>query len=369
MHELLKSISISRKTHLLFLLLFSTVISMAQGSYSNQIVTIGEDEFMPYCRGEVRKHFEGESAQMMEKIYRAIASWDSLNPPKGFEARFTGSNHVLDLIFAAYIKQGNSKTVKSGAMLSFYINDPIRVFGFPVVENIFFQPEKVADFYGYPVYQNTNTEVTVIIKSNNSLFVPVTQGEYLQQLIKVETDKQNKSAGNHQKSDSDEILAEMEKAYKELLKTDPSAAAEFKTEIQKFKTEMTNEGTENNADDLLTSLKRELDKLSPAGRNKPAWYSLGAIEKYGNFSGLIPDTVAEEGTALVKIAAEFSGLINEKNALKFLAISWNVGIDNSTSDKPRLLDGEVKGFGLADYYIANLYRQQIIWNKIINLVQ
>lgn len=367
MHELLKSISISRKTHLLFLLLFSTVISMAQGSYSNQIVTIGEDEFMPYCRGEVRKHFEGESAQMMEKIYRAIASWDSLNPPKGFEARFTGSNHVLDLIFAAYIKQGNSKTVKSGAMLSFYINDPIRVFGFPVVENIFFQPEKVADFYGYPVYQNTNTEVTVIIKSNNSLFVPVTQGEYLQQLIKVETDKQNKSAGNHQKSDSDEILAEMEKAYKELLKTDPSAAAEFKTEIQKFKADMVNNATDNIRDDILTSLKEELEQLSPVERNKPAMYSVGAMEKYANFSGLMPDE--ENGTALVKVALEFLDMKNKKNALKLLVISWNVGASNSMSDKPRLFDGEVKGFGLADFYMVKLYHQQKIWNNIFNLMQ
>jgi hypothetical protein len=159
----------------------------------------------------------------------------------------------------------------------------------------------------------------------------------------------------------------MEKGYKELLKTDPTSAAEFKTEIEKFKADMVNNATDNIPDNMLTSLKKELDNLSPAERNKPAMYSLSAMEKYGNFSGLIP--VTEKGTALVKIAPEFSDLMNKKNALKLLVISWNVGINNSTSDKPRLFDGEATGFGLADYYMAKLYHQQKIWNNIFNLVQ
>lgn len=56
-----------------------TVISMAQSSFSNQTTTVGEDEFMLYCRGEVHTHFEGEMAQMMEKIYESIAPWDTLS--------------------------------------------------------------------------------------------------------------------------------------------------------------------------------------------------------------------------------------------------------------------------------------------------
>jgi len=332
-----KSISISMKMHLFLLFSCITVISMAQSAYSNQTITIGEDEFMPYCRGEVHTHFEGEMIQIMEKIYESITPWDTLNPPKGFEANFNGSNNVLDIIFASYLKQGNLKTIKSGAALSFYINDPVRVLGSPVVNNIFLQPIKVADFFGYPVYQNTQKEVTVISKNKTSLFFPVTQEEYLKQLIEVETVKQNNNSGNSKISDSDQILSEMEKGYKELLKTDPTSAAEFKTEIEKFKADMVNNATDNIPDNMLTSLKKELDNLSPAERNKPAMYSLSAMEKYGNFSGLIPDT--EKGTALVKIAPEFSDLMNKKNALKLLVISWNVGINNSTSDKPRLFDG------------------------------
>ncbi len=369
MRKLLKSFSIFRKTHLLLLFSCAAVISVAQGSFTDQTVTIGEDEFLPFCRGEVYQHFEGDKALLMKKIYGVIASWDSLNPPKGFEASFTGNNNMLDITFAAYVKQGNSKIVKSGAKLSFFINDLVRALGSPVVNQIFLQPEKIEDFYGSPVFQNTNSEVTVISKSKSSLFVPVTQGEYLQQLIEVESEKQNKNTGNNYQSDTDQILAEMEKSYKNLLKVDAMAAAEFKTEIQKFKNDMANPETDSIPEGFLTSLKKELDNLSPLQQNKPARYSIGAIEKFGNFSGLIPDDVSAEGTALVKVAAEFSGLIHEKNAIKLLVISWNVGNNNSTSDKPSFFDGDASGFGLADYYMATLYHHQRIWENIRNLIQ
>ena len=369
MCELLKRITINRKTRLFLLLSCLPIILMAQVTYSNQVVIVGEDEFLPVCRGEVLKQMEGEKASLMEKVCNAIASWDSLKPPKGFEARFMGSNNQLEVMLSAYLKQGNSKIVKSGATLMFYINDPARLAGSPVVNNIYLLPERVTEFYGYPVYQNTHGEVILISKIKTSPFVPVSQGEYLQQLIQIETVKQKKETGEHPKSDMDEILTEMEKAYKELLRTAPSAASELKIEIEKFKADKANQGTENKPDDLLTSLKRELDKLTPAERNKPARYSLGAMEKYGNLSGLIPHAKDDEGTALVKIAPEFSGLVNEKSVIRLLVVSWNVGDNNSTSDNPRLYDGEAKGFGLADHYMAKLYMQQKIWNSIINLVQ
>ena len=51
-----------------------------------------------------------------------------------------------------------------------------------------------------------------------------------------------------------------------------------------------------------------------------------------------------------------------------LIVSWNVGPDISDSDKPVLFDYEPKGFLLADYYMARLYHQKTVWNKIIGLV-
>ena len=131
---------------------------------------------------------------------------------------------------------------------------------------------------------------------------------------------------------------------------------------------MAYDATENSSDDLVTALKKEFESLSPAERSKPARYSTDAFENYGNFSGLIPEIHATEGTALVKVAPEYARLANNKDAIKLLVIRWNLGNDNSTSDKPRLFDGEAKGFLLADYYMAKLYRQQEIWSNIIALI-
>ncbi len=357
-----------KKAFVLVLLLASLTSARAQNSFSDEIITIGENEFMPCTRGIVLKDQEGGQLPMIEKICQPISSWDSLKPPKGFEARFYARGQILDLTFSAYLKEGGLKTVKSGALLSICVNDPVRAFGTPVIDNIFLQPEKVAEFWGYPVYQNTNQEITVISKSKSPLFVPVTQGEYLQQLIDTELKKQKNDAGGQRESNSDVIVAEMGKTYKVLLKSDPVAAAEFKIEIDKFKADMANDATENSSDDLVTALKKEFESLSPAERSKPARYSTDAFENYGNFSGLIPEIHATEGTALVKVAPEYARLANNKDAIKLLVIRWNLGNDNSTSDKPRLFDGEAKGFLLADYYMAKLYRQQEIWSNIIALI-
>jgi hypothetical protein len=343
--------------------------AVAQNSYSEQTVAFGEDEFFPYARGRIIKDIQGERIAQMERIYETIMSWDSLNPPKGFEVRFNAGDSYANLAFSAYVREGDTKTTKSGAVLSFYINDPARVLGSPVAENIFLQPEKVDDFFGHPVFRNTDNEVTVISKSNVPLFVPVSREEYLLQLIKTETVKQQKEDGHQQKSDSEVILAEMEKSYGELLKIDPDAAAEFRIEIQNFRADMAKDQDAGAPADLLASLKAELAKLSPAERKQPAYYAVGAFEKYGNFSGLLPESGKDSGTALVRPAPAYGGMANNKSAINLLIISWNVGTDNANSDKPRLFHGDAKGFMLADYYMVRLYHQQKIWNDIDSLVR
>lgn len=369
MVKFLNRLSVNKKVCLIVSFSGILAYATAQNSFSEQTVTIGEDDFLPYCKGEIIKHISGEKALMMEKISDVIMSWDSLNPPQGFETSFYSGNSSLDITFAAYINEGGMKRTKSGAQLSIGINDPIKIFGTAVTDNIFLRPEKVAGFFGFPVYMNTDHEVTVITKNNTPLFVPVTREEYLKQLIRTEEQKQQNETGIQQKSDSELILVEMEKSYKELLKTDPDVASEFKTEIQKFRDDMKENQNTDVPAGYLSSLKEELKNLSPADRIKPAWYSIGAMEKYGNLSGLVTGSNGEEGTALVRMAPAYSGLINNENIIKLLVIKWNVGSDNSISDKPRLYEGGAKGFLLADYYMARIYHQQKIWNNIIKLVQ
>jgi hypothetical protein len=355
--------------NVLILIVLSGLLApaVARNSYTEQIVAYGDDEFFPYTRGRIIKNIEGESAIVTEQIYQAIISWDSLNPPRGFEIRFDAGDRYAELSFAAYVRDGELRTTRSGAILSFYINDPVRVLGSPVAEDIFLQPEIVDDFYGFPVYQNTDSEVTVISKSKAPLFIPVTREEYLRQLINTESARNDKKEGSAQKSDSEIILAEMEKSYIELLKVDPGAAAEFKTEIQRFRTDIANDQDDGAPVSLLASLQAELSGLSAAERLQPAYYAAGAFEKYGNFSGLVPESGKNAGTALVRPAPSYIGMSGNNSELKVLILAWNIGSDNSISDKPRLYDGDAKGFRLADYFMARLYHQQSIWNIIFRL--
>jgi hypothetical protein len=74
----------------------------------------------------------------------------------------------------------------------------------------------------------------------------------------------------------------------------PGAAAEFKAEIQKFRADMAGEQNDDAPAGLLSSLKAELAKMSLAVRTQPAWYAVGVFEKYGNLSGLVPESGWEQ---------------------------------------------------------------------------
>lgn len=350
-------------------LLFAMVLQAKSQIFSDQIYTIDDDNFMPFTRGVVQKQLEGDKKMLMEKLSNIILSWDSIHPPRGFEVDLYGSDHLLEISFAAYVNEANIKIVKGGPSCSIFINDPNRIFGSPVVNDIFPVPVKVSDFHGFPIYQNINYEVTVISTSNDFLYVSVTQEEYLKALIRAEEENvKNKTASNGSNS-PDEMLADMEKSYKELLKIDPKEAAAFKITIDEYRAEQANAKTVGQPADLLSILKRELDVMPLAERSNPAYYSPGAMERFGNLSGLIPAVQAQAVMALVRLVPAIRDLKKNNSSIKLLVISWNVGNKNSTKDKPRLFSGDGNGFMLADTKMAEFYNQKNIWDSIFDLVK
>lgn len=354
----------------LLLLIFMCAMAMQTRSqlFSDQVVTIGDDNFMPYTRGEIEKQFEGDRKVMMEKIFEIITSWDSIHPPRGFKVDFYGSSHSLDISFSTYVNEENTKFVKGGPSFSIFINDPFLICGSPEVNDIFLLPVKVADFYGFPIYQNTRQEITVISKINEPLFVPVSCQEYLKELIIAEENKQN-TTGNQTVNSIEDILSEMEKSYKELLKINTAEAAVFKISMDEFRAEQKNADAGYKPVDMLQMLKRELEDMPLSQRNSPAYYSIGAIEQYGNISGLVPAEQATKEMALVRIAPAFNQWKENTSAIKLLVIHWNLGNDNSIQDKPRYYHGGSTGFMLADNKMAQLYNQQNIWESIFKLLK
>lgn len=339
----------------------------SQQVFSDQVVHIEEDDFMPYTRGEVLRTFVGDYDNLMEEICTIISSWDSINPPKGFRVDFSSiQSTMLEITFSSYIKEYDERIVKRGPVLYLSINNPSEIFGIPIITDIFLQPTKVSDFYGYPVYQNVRQKVTVIMKNDVPFSVPVTREEYINGLLNADENHGPNGSGSYM---GDDVLVEMEKAYGALLKIDQAAAAEFKTEMDNYRSDLAQQKQEVDSEDLRTSLINELERLSPEERKSPAYYALGAMDQYGNLSGLLPSGHEDEGEALVRINPVLKNVVGNTSAIELLVISWYLGKSNDSDDNPRLYSDGNKGFMLADYHMAELYKQQDLWNKIFDLLK
>ena len=171
-------------------------------------------ETMPFARGEVRKiqttlpefpvRYSDRYFPFLDKITDIVARWDKLNPPQGFRATFhklldvtydeeiyeyPGDDPLphrvseLRIIFEPYYvgDKGEPDVAEIGisASASLRINHLYIVAGSPIIADIHSCPLKTADFYGFPIYETTNGEVTIIYKKQAPLFIPVTQEEYL----------------------------------------------------------------------------------------------------------------------------------------------------------------------------------------------
>jgi len=351
----------------LLVIFFICGTARSQQVFSDQVVHIEEDDFMPYTRGEVLKTFVGDFNNLMEEICTIISSWDSINPPKGFRVDFSSiQSTMLEITFSSYIKEYDERIVKRGPVLYMSINNPSEIFGTPIITDIFLQPAKVSDFYGYPVYQNVRRKVTVIMEKEVTLSVPVTREEYLNELLNADENHGPDGSGSYS---GDDVLVEMEKAYGVLLKIDQAAAAEFKTGMDNYRSDLAQQKLEGDPEDLHTSLIKELEKLSPEERKSPAYYALGAMDQYGNLSGLLPSGHEEEGEALVRINPVLKNVVGNNTTFELLVISWYLGKSNDSDDNPRLYSDGNKGFMLADYHMAELYKQQDLWNKIFDLLK
>jgi len=348
------------------ILLLLPVITNAQqrNPFSDKISIVDDNTFLPFTKGEVKRAITGIHKHGFEKITSIITTWDSLNPPQGFQAYFWGADNSLEVYFLPYLYENNKKiTSESGPGLIFNVNAPSYMFGSPITADIFLCPQKVSDFFGYPVYRNGKGEVTIVSRHKIPLFIPVTQEEYLKTLISEEG--KNKITAPA-KSDYQATIDEMEITYKKLLQTDPETASEFKSQIEEFRNETNSISDNSQAPNLVELLKTELSSLTSEEKNQQAYYGgAGAMDVYHNYSGLVPCDEKDKGDALVRANPELIKN-NSGNDIELIVIRWSVGhsIENYN---PGLYNEDCRGFNLADCMFKSLYLNQIIWQNIFNL--
>lgn len=346
-----------------FLFLFlqtTTAYAQHRPPFSEKTVKVDDRIFLPFTKGEVVRKIDGSQKTVLDQICSFITAWDSIAPPQGIKVHCSGLDNSLEIYFLPYLfEEGIRYTSEGGPNLHFFLNNPLQMFGSPLVSDIFRCPQKTADFNGFPIYQTDRGEVTILSKKKIPLFIPVSQEEFLNALIKKELKNRDKNPG----SDYQSTLTEMEKAYQLLLKNDREAAKEFKQQMDEFKTEMNN--SEVNIMDPVTMLEKELSGLSANERARQAWYGgPSAMEASLNLSGLVPYENRENADALVR---PNPSLIDKalKGKIQLLVIRWSVG-QNTSPDKPRLYNEGRDGFNLANNLMYQLYNSQKVWNNIFN---
>lgn len=348
---------------LLFVISNAAIFSQ---QYSYKTVTVGEDTFLPYLKGKIVNRINKNDV-LSQRIFIILQSQPSVNSPQGYEVEVysDGTNRMLELSFMPYLLDEGETARKPGSVLSIYINEIAPIFGQPLqsgIGDIYTAPTITGHFMGCPIYKQDGHEATVIYKGNEPLFLPVSQEEYLNALIQQEEQKYKKNGNS---ISIDENLKEIEKTYQELLKTDRITAEEFKEEMENYRKDLPRDNT---AEDLATFYKKELARLSTSQRKQQAYYAIYAMEKYGNFSGLVPESDTENVLPLVK--PNYKSISKNTNSnICLMVVKWKL-CNKEYRNSPRDYQPQNKsGYALTDDKISELYHNQTVWECIVELVK
>lgn len=354
------------KKHILVVmaLVLMHISSFGQG---NKDKDDSEVTFLPHYKGEVVNKISGIPSSNATKVFSVLSSWQPFISLEGFKLTAFGDNTHLEVMAEPYFSQEGLTLTNGGASLNVYFNDPSKIFDAPVVADIYIKPSKAAEFYGYTIYDNGRFETTAIIKNHKPLFVPVTQEEYLKALI---TEEEKKQKEDGPEISVDEYRKEIEKTYRELLKTDKKTAEEFKKEMEGTDKEYAASLKQNNKlSNILATLRTELKNLLFQERQQQAYYDIGAMEKYGNFSGLVPESDKDQGEPLVR--PNYNLIEKGKGNIQLMVIRWHFTtepIENKSSPR-RYTKKQGIGYELTDNRIAELYNNPSIWAQIFALVR
>lgn len=326
----------------------------------NQTVTIGDDTFLPQLPGKVINRI-AKGDVYAQRIFSILLTQPTISAPVGYEveAYSDGNNRSCTIYFLPYILIDNEIVRSPGSSIHFSFNDVEAVFGQslqPDIGPVYTRPVRKGEWLGYPVYEHEGQEVAVMYKGEDSLFLPVTQEEYLTALIKSEEKKQSSSVPP---ATEDEYQKEIQKAYQELLKTDKKAAAEFKKEMDEHQR---NSSQGMATDYLSASYKKEFLGLSAAEKKSQAYYALFAIEKLGSMSGLVPESDSQYAQALVK--PNFKSIPATTPGIHLIVLRWKFSTIEK-SDSPRLYtEGNRSGYGHTDAVVHGVYTNENCWKRI-----
>ncbi len=404
----------------LIISLFFVNGGLGQGSFSNKGIRYDgfEDTFFPELNGTFEKKIVAASDQQFQgydkkteamflanlnKITSVFEKCPLMNPPIGlqveavtfpsikktFQNKASKLEAMIEIYVYAYVADENGnpgKFPESADYLSIYVNNLSMLTGAPVLEDIYIQPERTADFYGYPVNQTGRGEKIVLTKIKHPFYVPVSREDFLKATIrywqkKIEESKSEGSQAGADRTALEEInegraqrLKNFEAAYAVLKKADPSAAEELKRDFEQTEKQLQQEMDSNedysvskrdvNAEGdkiILQNIKKlqeQLNTLSAKEKKEQAYYNSAQLEVNG--SGLVSSN-QPGAQALIRINHQLLDTTCSKSDIQLIILDWH-GFD------PKSYEGSKKGFDLQKWFLAQLFKRDDVWEPIIQML-
>jgi len=410
-----------KKTTLLILLIILCFVSNNIAQNNSGIVKDSEgNEMLPNQIGtiEIKTYYDETYTKTLpantmalysgklDKLISAFKSHPLFNPPKGFDVHFNkriekwnkeympagfwNSDELkitsnLEISLAPYFKIGGKAVTDFhiASIFCIYLNDPYNIAGTPLMADIYTCPQVIDSFHGHSVCMTNRGEVTIINFTGKPLFIPVSQEDFINTLIKYWGNKIKKvykeqgiNRENEEQFFSDEAKkqrdAEFLQAYKELIKYDKNAAEELKKNYEETSQQL-NVNPDNNSDiavfekEQIRRLKEELQNMSTAEKKRQGYYNLEAMEKFNNASGLLPKKYINSGDALVRINPNL--VQDNPNKVQLVSIHWYLLQKGEFSDSPRQQGYSDDAGLLTDNILLDLYKDKAFWTKVFNILQ
>lgn len=407
------------KQFILFIILLLIAVNtlLKAQTNSNTVVLSSQDiEMLPYKIGSINttayydESFTSTLPSSVCKLYEskmdeliAILEQNAvLNPPKGFEVKiekrienstkptkpayiFPGDDSItsssIEIHFSPYYLENGQPAVnfKVSSFFQIHLNNPYVLAGTPLMADVYPCPQKIDDFYGHAVYATNREEVTILNFSNQPVFLPVSQEEFINLAIrywehKIDEEKAAKenyllTIEGHQKTEEIQRQKdEFEQAYNQLLQYDKKAADDLK---KTFEEVMAMNLFENNdaavfnsavsfAKTQISKLNEELSAMGLDERKRQGVYDINAFEMFNNASGLVPASHKAYGDALVRTNPD---LVTEPYR-KIQIASVHYHLLHHEFDKPRSCAMSEDAAYITDNKLLSVYNDKELWIRI-----
>ncbi len=394
--------------------LAAPVMSQTTPAFSDEIILYRGERFMPFIDGPVEENsfsspdFTRQQLRMVgvmrENLVKASAAMKAcqlFHPPQGFKLSIQSSTLPpvefhnneslsgslrLELFVTMVCNERPCYDKKTDAAVTLVFNDPAQLAAIHVMDDIWLQPRKISDFYGYPVYKlySGSREITVIRDNELPLYLPVAREDFIMTLIRhfseIISDDEHLASLPQSKekllSISEEERAErnseFNKAYARMFRFDPLLARKLKDNFEEAERRLAEAQSDTSLSitqaqfvnmqvnvwrEAIRKLRAELNAMSPSERRSQAHWS---ESEQMNTSGLTPP--GHPGSHPV---ARINPLIIDNSRprtdIQLITIEWGVDLAPFASFK--------QGRSLQYNKLYELSQCGEVWKQIFEMVK